>query len=118
MSNLILNILTHEYVLAVYGVVAWQLEGFFRSNKSLSEYHRQAWREMGQSLIWVGIAVVFDDEILAQYNSWAEMDYHAPEPWMYTATGFFITIIRSKIAERIGLDQKKEESENSPAVGD
>lgn len=102
---MITTILTHEYTLAMYGVVAWQLNKFFMSKKTLRQYHREAWREMGQALVWVGIAVVFDDEILAQYNDWAEMDYHAPEPWMYIMAGFSITVLRTKIADRLGLKE-------------
>jgi len=104
MLHTILTIITHEYTLAMYGVIAWQMEGFFRSKKTLRQYHKEAWREMGRALVWIGVVVVFDDEILAQYNRWAEMDYEKAMPWMYTAGGFFITILRSKIGKAIGID--------------
>ncbi len=104
MLTMILTILCHEYTLAMYGVVAWQLEEFFRSKKTLASYHRHAWREMGRALVWIGVIIVFDDEILQQYNSWAEQDYESAEPWMYVAGGFFVTIIRSQIGKKLGID--------------
>lgn len=96
----------HEYVLALYGVMAWHTEEFLRSKKSLREFHIEAWRETGRALVWIGLVVVFDDEILEQYNRWAEVDYHVAEPWMYVAAGFFITVLRSRIQKFVG---KKEE---------
>lgn len=105
MLLIITTILTHEYTLAMYGVLAWQLEGFFRSKKTLREYHAAAWRDMGRALVWIGLVIVFDDEILAKYNQWAEVDYSEPMPWMYMAAGFFITVLRTKIGKQLGIDE-------------
>jgi len=106
----LLVFLQHEYILALYGVAGWHLEEFFRSKKTFKEFHSHAWRETGQALVWVGMVVVFDDEILRQYNEWAEQDYETALPWMYVASGFFITVIRSRIQKYIGKEPTKQET--------
>lgn len=111
MTFILITILTHEYTLAMYGVLAWQLERFFRSKKNLKEYHKGAWRELGQALVWIGIVIVFDDELLAKYNEWAEIDYAEPVPWMYIAAGFFITLLRTKIGKQLGIDNNQDQLE-------
>jgi hypothetical protein len=87
----------HEYVLAMYGVLLWQLEQFFTSNKGFVEFVKYSYKTIGRSFVWIGILIVFDDELLLQYNQWAEMDYAATQPWMYIAVGFFVDFIRTKI---------------------
>lgn len=99
MINTINSIIFHPYILAMYGVLLWQVEQWFSSKKPFKEFIGSANRNIGRSLIWVGIVVVFDDEILAKYNEWAAMDYHEMPLYMYTIAGFFIDLIRSKYAK-------------------
>jgi hypothetical protein len=89
----------HEYLLALYGVLLWQVEQFFHYEGTLIEYVKQSYKTIGRSLIWVGIVVVFDDEILAKYNEWAEKDYSDIPLIGYTIAGFFIDIIRTKFTK-------------------
>lgn len=97
----ITNVALHEYLLGVYGVFLWQVEQFLESKKSLKNYWREGWRQAGKAMIWVGLVVAFDDEILSRYNAWAEIDYHSPMPWMYVLSGFFINIISTKVKKHI-----------------
>jgi len=99
--ELIEHILSHEYMLAVYGVLLWQVEQYFSSKLDFKEFLGKSVKNVGRSLIWVGIVVVFDDEILAKYNHWAAVDYETAPLYMYTVAGFFIDFIRSKIADRL-----------------
>lgn len=100
MVELFHKIFTHEYVLAVYGVLLWQVEQWYRSKKPFKDFYKESYHNIGRSLIWVGIVIVFDDEILAKYNQWAAMDYMVVPIYMYTVAGFFIDLIRSKIFNR------------------
>jgi hypothetical protein len=86
----------HEYLLALYGVLLWQVEQYFHYTGTLKEYLKNSYKTIGRSLIWVGIVVVFDDEILAKYNHWAAQDYQYVPAIGYTIAGFFIDVIRSK----------------------
>lgn len=89
-------LLHHEYLLAVYGVLLWHLEQYFHYNGTVKEYILKSAKTIGSSLIWVGIALVFDDELLDQYNEWSNEQFtYIPEVG-YTIIGFFIDIIRSK----------------------
>ncbi len=101
MLESIQTILSHEYTLAVYGVLLWQFEQYFVSKDPLKEFLNKSHKNIGRSLIWVGIIVVFDDEILAKYNEWAAMDYVDAPLYMYTMAGFFIDMIRTKITSSI-----------------
>lgn len=101
MIQFIQNILSHEYTLAVYGVLLWQLEQYFVSSDPIKEFLNKSHKNIGRSLIWVGIIVVFDDEILTKYNEWAAMDYSEAPLFMYTVAGFFIDMIRTKITSSI-----------------
>lgn len=102
--SLISNILTHEYLLAVYGVLLWQVEQYFESKDNLKMFLKHSSKSIGRSLIWVGIVVVFDDELLAKYNHWAAMDYVEIPSYMYTIAGFFIDLIRSKLTDKIKIN--------------
>lgn len=51
---------------------------------------------MGSSLIWVGIALVFDDEILDYYNEWTDESHKYIPEIGYVMIGFFIDVLRSK----------------------
>ena len=95
------KILFHEYTLAVYGVLLWQVEQYFVSKDPIKVFLNKSHKNIGRSLIWVGIVVVFDDEILAKYNHWAAMDYAEMPFFMYTVAGFFIDMIRTKITNSI-----------------
>jgi hypothetical protein len=86
----------HEYLLALYGVLLWQTEQYFHFKGTLKEYISNSYKTIGRSLIWIGIVVVFDDEILATYNEWAADDYVTIPLIGYTIAGFFIDIIRTK----------------------
>jgi hypothetical protein len=97
-----MNLLTHEYSLALYGVILWQGEQFFTSKKSFFNFIQESSRNIGRSMLWVGLVVVFDDELLAQYNHWAAMDYTEAPKWLYTIAGFSIDIIRTNITTKFG----------------
>jgi hypothetical protein len=88
-------------MLAVYGVLLWQVEQYFVSKDPLKQFLNKSHKNIGRSLIWVGIVVVFDDEILAKYNQWAAMDYSEAPLYMYTTAGFFIDMIRTRITNTI-----------------
>jgi hypothetical protein len=99
MIDAINSVILHPYVLAIYGVLLWQVEQWFTSKKPIREFYNDANRNIGRSLIWVGVVVVFDDELLAKYNEWAAMDYHEMPLYMYTIAGFFIDFIRSRFTK-------------------
>jgi hypothetical protein len=95
------TLLLHEYLLTVYGILIWQFEQYFSFNGTIKEYLKYSYRTIGRSLIWGGIIVIFDDEILAKYNEWAEYDYIDMPLYMYTVAGFFVDVIRTKITKTI-----------------
>lgn len=99
MTDAINSVIFHPYILAIYGVLLWQIEQWFTSRKTFKDFIFSANRNIGRSLIWVGVIVVFDDELLAKYNEWAAMDYHEMPLYMYTISGFFIDLIRSKLTQ-------------------
>lgn len=101
MIGLINLILFHPYFLAVYGVLLWQVEQWYSSKKTFKEFYKESYRNIGRSLIWVGIIIVFDDEIISKYNSWAAVDYMEIPLYFYTMAGFFIDIIRTKIFNKV-----------------
>lgn len=94
-------IIFHPYVLAVYGVLLWQVEQYFSLKKPFKQFIKEAGPNIGRSLIWVGIVVVFDDEILGKYNHWAAVDYTEAPLYFYTIAGFFIDFIRTKISSKL-----------------
>lgn len=101
MIEAINSIILHPYILAVYGVLLWQVEQYFSSKKPLKQFIESALPNIGRSLIWVGIVVVFDDEIVGKYNLWAAVDYTEVPLYFYTIAGFFIDVIRTKVSSRI-----------------
>lgn len=101
MLETINSIIFHPYVLALYGVTLWQIEQWFSSKKPFGQFLKDAHRNMGRSLVWVGIVVVFDDEIMGKYNQWAAMDYTEIPLYFYTIAGFFIDLIRTKIIDKV-----------------
>lgn len=101
MLELINSIILHPYSLAIYGVLLWQVEQYFSIKKPFPDFIKLAKGNIYRSLVWVGLVVVFDDELLAKYNSWAAMDYHEMPLYMYTIAGFFIDFIRTKIMDKV-----------------
>jgi hypothetical protein len=101
MVHIINAIIFHPYFLAVYGVLLWQTEQWFESKSKFNVFIRSSQRNIGRSLIWVGLVVVFDDEIMRKYNQWAELDYTEIPLYFYTIAGFFIDLIRSKFIDKI-----------------
>lgn len=96
------RIIIHPYFLAVYGVLLWQVEQWFSSKKPFKDFWKDAHRNVGRSLIWVGLVVVFDDEIESKYNLWAASDIKLENHlYFYTIAGFFIDLIRSKYFPKI-----------------
>ena len=101
MIDLINSVILHPYVLAMYGVVLFQIEQYFSSKKPFGQFWEISKGNVYRSLVWVGLVVVFDDEILAQYNHWAAKDYEEMPLYMYTISGFFIDFIRTKITKKV-----------------
>jgi len=83
----IINILTHEYVLVLYGVIFWEIA---LGNKG--KRIRNGIRGMGLG----GVVIAFDDELLARYNHFALIDF-ASFPWyLYVVAGFFADLVLTK----------------------
>jgi Na+/H+-translocating membrane pyrophosphatase len=101
MIDIINSVIFHPYVLAMYGVLIFQLEQYFISKKSYKEFLQSAKGNIYRSLVWVGLVVVFDDELLSQYNNWAAKDYKQMPLYMYTVAGLFIDFIRTKITKKV-----------------
>lgn len=72
------------------------------------DFIKKSRKNIYRSLIWVGIVVVFDDEIMAEYNQWAEMDYQEIPLYFYTIAGFFIDFIRDKFIDKINKKNPNE----------
>lgn len=101
MTDLLNSVIFHPYVLAVYGVLLWQVEQYFSSKKPFAAFAESALPNVGRSLIWVGLIVVFDDEIAGKYNQWAAVDYVEIPLYFYTVAGFFIDVIRTRVSKKI-----------------
>jgi len=87
-------ILRHEYLLVVYGVLAWQLEQLLvGEKKTLRKRLSYIWA----SMIWGGIVVVFDDEFIMIAQS--HFPKLSPDQWWYVGAGFFIEILRHKVEQ-------------------
>ena len=99
--DLINSIILHPYVLAMYGVLLWQVEQYFSLKKPFKHFIKEVGPNLGRSLIWVGIVVVFDDEIIGKYNQWAAVDYTEIPLYFYTIAGFFIDFIRTRISSKL-----------------
>lgn len=88
MNEDMLSLLTHEYVLVLYGVVAWEI----------------AWGKKGQrlrcairSMAFGGAIVAFDDEFLARFNDWAVIDFEFWPWYLYSIAGFSVDWVLTKI---------------------
>ena len=85
--NEVILLLTHEYAMALYGVLGWQLlQGVYQKNNHIGEHLADVLKSMG----WAGLIVIFDDEIIAQFNKFAEIDYDVMPKYGYTIAGFAI----------------------------
>jgi len=100
MIEIINSVILHPYTLAVYGVLLWQVEQWMETRDSFPTFVKRSQRNIGRSLIWVGVVVVFDDEIMGRYNRWAEVDYSVIPLYFYTIAGFFIDLIRTKFVDK------------------
>jgi hypothetical protein len=100
--EIINNFILHPYVLAVYGVLLWQVEEWWKSKDNWKIFLVKSQRNIGRSMIWVGLVVVFDDELINKYNEWAASDFPIPAPiYFYTLAGFFIDFIRTKFIDKV-----------------
>jgi hypothetical protein len=99
MEQCLIAIAQHEYIVAFFGVLLWQVEQLYThpENRNYKIFKRNCIR----SMIWVGPIIVFDDEILAQYNKFAIVDYDFPPWWMYFILGFGTDIIRTKFTAKV-----------------
>lgn len=89
----------HEYLLAFYGVIIWQIERYFHFEGSLKDFISKSKKNVGSSMIWVGLGVVFDDELLAQYNRIASVDYSEVPLIGYVVLGFLVNILKTTILQ-------------------
>ena len=96
MIDLLINILTHEYVLILYGVILWQIEQSIEQKLTFNQSIQKIKRNVISSFVWVGFIIVFDDELLARYNEFAHVDYDEPPFFMYIIGGFLIDFFRTK----------------------
>ena len=97
--QILLFICEHEYILAFFGVLLWQVEQLFvkKENRTWKKFRSGTAR----SMIWIGPIIVFDDELLAWYNSVAMVDYEIPPPQMYIVLGFLVDVIRCKFTAKV-----------------
>ena len=104
-------------MMGVYGVLMLHLEKFFRfvniaqknklGWKSLFKFWWLEWDDIVRSLMWFGLVVVYDDELLGKYNDWAEVDLHEAASWMYFMAGFGIDRIIVNLKKKTNfLDRK------------
>lgn len=87
--------ITHEYLMVLYGVLLWQAEQAIVHPLPL----RTRARFVGRSMIWGGMVVIFDDEIVEMVGHFTgyvvELDWY-----YYLVAGFFIDVIRNKITKQ------------------
>lgn len=93
-------IFVHEYAMAFYGVLLWQIEQICADvlDKTTPNFtFKQRIATIIRSMGWVALLIVFDDELLAQYNKIFEIDIHELPLYGYTIGGFFVDVALSKI---------------------
>jgi hypothetical protein len=95
MVDFILNILTHEFTLTLYGVMLFHIEQCIESKLTYKESVDKIKQGIISSLIWVGFVIAFDDELLSRYNGFANVDYSDPPFFMYILGGFMVDFLRS-----------------------
>lgn len=95
-----IDLLLHEYFLISYGVLLWEaertVEGMLRESVPQLTF-RQRLACILRGMGWAGLAVIFDDELLARYNEWAQVDYSEIPTYGYVVIGFLIDIVVSKV---------------------
>ena len=95
-----MSILTHEYALCLYGIILWEFSEYLQSKTPFKVFVKQSSKDILNSLLWCALVLVVDDELLAQYNKLAIIDFKSI-PWqMYIMIGFFIDIIRAKYVKK------------------
>jgi len=103
--------------MGVYGVLMLHLEKFFRfvniaqknklGWKSLFKFWWLEWDDIVRSLMWFGLVVVYDDELLGKYNDWAQVDVIEAASWMYFVAGFSIDRLIVNLKKKTNfLDRK------------
>lgn len=95
----ILPYLTHEYVLVFYGVILWQVEQI-STGWITGKLVKNRFPFILRSMLWGGIFIIFDDELLSRYNALANVDYSSSPWWMYVIIGFTVDFIRSYFFEK------------------
>lgn len=95
MIDFIFKILTHEFVLTLYGVILFHLEQCIQLKLSYKDSIDKIKQGLISSFIWVGFVIAFDDELLSRYNEFANVDYADPPFFMYILGGFMVDFLRS-----------------------
>lgn len=86
--------MTHEYLMVLYGVLLWQAEQAIVNPMPL----RNRAKLVGRSMIWGGLVVIFDDEIVHMVGHFT--GYVAVLEWYYyVVAGFFIDVVRSRVVQ-------------------
>ncbi len=111
---------THEFILAIYGAGLWHVIKFLMfvgkaqkaglGWKAYRKYIFEEWDDLFLSIAVCAIAIVFDDEVMGQYNKWAESDIIELQDKHYFAMGVFIDLIRNIAFKhyKINIDQYKD----------
>jgi hypothetical protein len=95
MIDFLINILTHEFTLTLYGVMLFHIEQCIESKLSFNESVDKVKKGIISSFIWIGFVIAFDDELLARYNEFAHVDYSNPPFFMYILGGFMVDFLRA-----------------------
>ncbi len=82
----------HPYALVLYGIILWQIEQSFTKGFNFKERRNN----IGRSLVWGSLIVIFDDEIIELINDKVDVIIYT-SPYFYIIAGFTIDIIRTKI---------------------
>lgn len=94
MIDFLINILTHEFTLTLYGVMLFHIEQCIQLKTPYKESVEKVKKGVISSLIWIGFVIAFDDELLARYNEFAHVDYSDPPFFMYILGGFMVDFLR------------------------
>lgn len=98
LAGILNELIFHEYILALFGVVLWELEQVFAKKIKTK---KKFFGNIGRSMVWIGLIVSFDDELLARYNAIALVHYKHPPFWMYILIGFLTDIIRTRFTKKV-----------------
>lgn len=115
--DVVIPVLGHEYMMAVYGALFWHVEKFFvfvnqaQKHKLKAGAYRRFWAfewdDIVRSLFWVGVFIAGDDDVMGMYNKWAEQDILSMEPWMYLLAGFVIDSFRKWVYKKANIQEHK-----------